>query len=285
MEKKLLLAIAREAIEDNSSEVVKGLLSGGFFERRRFIRFAQLHEMMPLVYDNLRKYPGLISKETLLFLKNQHYCILTYTTYLWEEFCRINNAFGDSGISVVPIKGVALLKTVYAGFSGRTMVDIDLLIQEEDISAAERIFLNLGYHKELFGLSQGYWRDKQTHFSFYKADLSVSSPAIDLHWALDFKRNGQRLLPFLWERIIVQEIEGRKIRLLSREDLFYSLVLHQRRFGKILCLKYAIDTILLLKNSPDFDWEYVLNEARRMRLNMSIFFLLAQAEVIRKDIV
>jgi hypothetical protein len=279
-EQKLLLAILRETLEGTLDQNIDKLIKTSSLDWNKFLLFAQIHELIPFAYGSLSKRSALIPKDTLTFLKTRYYCIVTYTQYLWDDFCRIIDAFKAEGISIVPIKGMALLKDIYIHLPVRTMVDIDLLVKEAQIAKAECIFENLGYRKKLYGLSEGYWRKQQTHFSFYKEALGEASAVVDLHWGLDFPQKGRKLLPLLWERVKLKKIEDRQINLLSREDLFLSLVLHQRRFGKPLCLKYALDAALLLKYPPGLDWDYILQESRRSNLKMSIFFILALAKLI-----
>lgn len=278
-EHRLIFSILREAIGAGPAVILE---SAGL-DWQRFLRLAQVHELIPLAYGSLNRHRDRIPADTFASLETQHYCIVTYTQYLWQEFCRIEAAFEGAAVAIAPIKGMALLKDVYAGLAGRTMIDIDLLAKEPDLPLAERILATLGYRKELFGLSEAYWRNRHTQLAFRRQELEGTSPAVDLHWSLDLKRKGRQLLPFLWERTRQETVEGITMRLLSREDVFFSLLLHQRRFGKPLCLKYAVDTLLLLRRSPGLDWGYILEEGRRAGLNASIFFILGLAGLIIEE--
>jgi hypothetical protein len=89
------------------------------------------------------------------------------------------------------------------------------------------------------------------------------------------------VLDELWDRTKEIDADGKKIKLLSAEDALFSLALHNRRFGKSLNIKYAVDLILLLnKYAPQFDWDYVLSRCRKYSLCAPVFFSLYQAEFL-----
>lgn len=66
------------------------------------------------------------------------------------ELERIGNALSQAGIRWLPLKG-CIIKQLYPQSDMRTMSDIDILIDEENASAARDIMLKLGYSCEHFG--------------------------------------------------------------------------------------------------------------------------------------
>jgi hypothetical protein len=101
-----------------------------------------------------------------------------------------------------------------------------------------------------------------------------------MHFGLDYKRKERKVLPSLWERLREFELDGRKIKLLSPEDALFSLALHKRRFGPILSLKNVCDLALVLnKYKHNFNWDYVLKEARNGKMCSTIFFILLQTKI------
>lgn len=65
--------------------------------------------------------------------------------------------------------------------------------------------------------------------------------------------------------------------LLSPEDTFFSLALHKRRFGRALSLKNVLDSALLLSKYKDkFDWDYIITNSNKQRMNATVFFMLSQ---------
>lgn len=239
------------------------------------------HELTPFAYLVIKDYNSFLPGNLLEFLKQCYYCELVHCEHLWRKFLLIQDAFQQAQTVMVPLKGIALLADVYTQRPLRSMVDIDLLVREENIQKAEEILYDLGYRKELFGLKEKYWRKSQCHIVFRKEGKEGKEGLIELHWSLDFKRKHRTILPALWKRIIEVNVENRTMQLLSCEDTFFSLALHQRRFGKPLCFKNVLDAILLLhKYATHFDWDYVVKESRTGEMCSTTFFLLAQIKFL-----
>lgn len=279
----LILTILSHTVSGNKSEEIKSLLSSCKINWQRFKEFIIYHELVSVIYQGIKDFSSLFPADLMDSFKIGYYRLLAHSLYLEQEFLQIFDAFEQKGIVLLPIKGMSFLEDIYVRNFFRTMVDIDILVKEESFEEVEKVFCNLGYVKKLDGLKEEYWRKKQTHVTFYRQQPERIPIFIDLHWALDFKRKHQ-ILPQLWYRIREVNIEGRKIKLLSSEDALFSLALHNRRFGKTLCLKYALDMVLLFKKYASvFDWDYVLKEARRGKMCSSIFFALSGAGLLGEE--
>ncbi len=279
-EVELLKFIIKETIEEKKNSKIKDLLNLQPINWEKFKECVIYHELTPFVYLPLREYNSFLPQDFQEFLKNNYYCALVRCQNLWQEFLRIATAFKHAGITLLPIKGIALLYDIYPKMPVRPMTDIDLLVKEEDMSGAESVFCDLGYRKELYSLKEEYWRKSQCHITFYKKEQE-KLPFVELHWVLDFKRKQRQILPGLWDRIREVNVDGNRIYLLSPEDTLFSLALHSRRFGKTLCLKNVYDAALLLEKSAScFDWDYVLKEAHQGKMRATIFFILTQVKLL-----
>lgn len=245
----------------------------------RLKKLLAYHDLTSFAYLALRDFDALIPRDFKVFLENNYYYAMKRCIVFQQEFLRIFDAFGEGGVTILPFKGIALLYDVYLDNPVRPMVDIDILIKDEDVDKAKKIFCGLGYEESLYGLEEEYWRNDQIHLSF-SGGKNNNLPLVELHWLLDFKKR-YPVLPRLWDRIKKVNVDGRAIELLSPEDTFFSLALHSRRFGKTLCLKGAYDGALILnKYGSNFDWDYILREARKGKMRMCTFFLLSQINLI-----
>ncbi|MCM8824423.1 MAG: nucleotidyltransferase family protein [Candidatus Omnitrophica bacterium] len=237
------------------------------------------HELAPFVYLVSKDYGSFIPKDLFWLLKQCYYCAVVHCENLMREFLFIDKIFKDNQILAIPLKGIALLFDLYSQIPLRPMLDIDILVKEEYFPKAEKIIMDMGYSKDLHGLTEKYWREKQCHLAFRKLDKVV-----ELHWDIDYKKDNLSILPLLWKRIRKVRTDSIDVNLLSCEDTFLSLALHQRRFGKALCLKNVIDAILLLhKYNASFDWDYVVKVSKMKNIQHTIFFLLAQMEVVSEN--
>jgi hypothetical protein len=180
---------------------------------------------------------------------------------LWNEFLRINTAFIENKIAMLPLKGMDILARFYPAFDLRSMCDIDILIKEDQLAEAERALSALGYRKNHLGLKEEYWREKHCHFAFRKDHIVV-----EVHWGLDFKRGNRDILPGIWDRMRQVEPGNHKIKIFSPEDAVFGFALHLRRFGNILALKQVLDSARIIDQTADFEWSYVLEESRRGRI-------------------
>lgn len=276
----LVKYILRKTIGEREEEI-NYLLNLNHINWEAFKEFLIYNEIAPFAWLALKDYSSFLTSELREFLKNTYYCALVHCQQLKQEFLRILIAFKKAGVSILPVKGIALIEDVYSPWPIRPMSDIDLLVKEENLPEAERVFSDLGYRKDLYGLKEEYWRKKQCHIAFFKRENEGLSFLVELHWSLDFKRRGRYILPELWERIREINVDNQAVKVLSPEDTFFSLALHSRRYGKPLCLKNVYDFVLLLnKYASDFNWDYVLNQGRKYNLFSAIFFMLYQAKLL-----
>ena len=274
----LFLLLAGElSVGGNKGKISEFILQNDI-DWQKFKELLAYHELFSFVFHTLREVSVGIPADFLNILETSYYYSLSSSQKFWAEFLKIHSLFEQSGVILVPLKGISFLEDIYSGNPVRPMVDIDCLVKEPDINQAEGILSGLGYKKELSGLKEEYWLNKQYHLTFLKHSNSRST-TVELHWGLDYKRYGKNLYPELWSRCRQLDLGERKMQVLSPEDAFFSLVLHNRRFGKPLCLKNVYDFVMLIsKYGNNFDWDYVLAQCRRYRLFCCAYFFLFQAD-------
>lgn len=238
----------------------------------KLISLSRQYNLEPIVFYRLKNYAGYIPEHIYSYLRAQYVGNISRNLRFWNEFLKINAAFKENNLSILPLKGIDILTRFYPSFDLRSMCDIDILIKEEEFSAVERILSSLGYEKTLYGLREEYWRKQQCHIAFYKNKI-----LIEAHWGLDFKRPNSIILPHLWERAKEVESGNHKISIFSPEDAVFSFALHWRHFGNVLSLKQVFDVARIIKETPAFDWDYVLKEAERGKMRAVISFILMQA--------
>ncbi|MDD5245899.1 MAG: nucleotidyltransferase family protein [Candidatus Omnitrophica bacterium] len=274
-EEKFFLQLARGIVFKEEADSLGDLLLQSEKEWEYFKRLLIHHELVTLAYPVLRSFSGAIPQDLETFLKNNYYCSLLHCQQVLKEFLEISGAFEKSGVGLVPIKGVAFLEDIYAEFPARSMADVDVLVKEDDFRKAEEIISGLGFRKELYGLKEEYWLKDQYHIAFHAREKKQIN-FLEVHWSLDYKRRGENVLEELWGRTRRITAQGKSFISLSCEDIFFTLALHHRRFGKPLCFKNILDLGLLFKRYGGvFDWGYVLRQAQRYRLHAAAYYSLA----------
>ena len=246
-----------------------------------FKRLVLYNGLASFMYITLKPFYSLLPEDIKEFLHTQYIYSLRNNIFKMQEYKVIYGTFQKEEIKVVPIKGIALLFDLYAERPIRHMSDIDILIQRKDYIKATEALQKIGYQKKLFGLTEEYWLTKQNHVSFIKSGKNPNILALDVHYYMDFKRNNKEILPFTWERNRLFELNGFKIELLSPEDTFFSLALHQRRFGNMFCLKYVLDAALIMQKYKNaIAWDYIKEMCRIYHLSSCLYFLLLQVNVV-----
>lgn len=272
IEEELIISLSRGIIPGKQWTFPRRAIEKGL-NWRRFKELISYHGVYSYLYPLIKDSANLFPADIINFLKSNYFYCLMYNQRLLQEFLCISAAFRQAEIKVVPLKGIAFLQDIYAHIPTRSMTDIDLLVEKINLPSARVILLNLGFLENPGGLSQSYWLEKQCHVQFIKRKSDKNVIHLDLHFSLDFNRKNLEILPQLWSRV-----SGG---VLSPEDAIFCLALHQRRFGKALCLKNVVDASLILKKYQNtLDWDYLITQAKSGRMCSTMFFLLTQVKMI-----
>ncbi len=236
------------------------------------------HEFAPFCHIILKDERDFLPPGFSRFLENCYYTEFARYMHLLDECRRICEEAEQAGVTFVPIKGFSYAEGYYKKYGFRPLLDIDILVKAPDLERGVSLLERAGYRKN-FPESERYWKTYQCHFSFLKT-AGDSRAVCELHWALDCKRGDSDILSGVWARLGRARLGDREIRVLSPEDAVFSLALHQRRFGRMLNLKYICDLGLMLKNEDTFDWEYVMKTAYEEKVRASLYFLLEQTRIM-----
>jgi len=281
-EANLILAIAKEITNGDNTEI-SSLAENRSLNWDEFKNKLAYHGLAPLVYVVLKKYFSLLPKELINTLEATYGHYLIYVARAEKVFLDLFGIFKKENITLIPIKGIALLEDIYSKYPIRSISDIDVLVREQDVEKASILLEKAGFKKDLEGLEEDYWRKKQYHIVFVKKEFNNFNIKVELHWQLDYPRKSVQLLPNMFDRLRESLMQGNKISLLSVEDTFFAAALHQRRLGVVLSLKDVCDMALILnKYKTSFDWGYVLSESKKSRLCSTVYFALYQVGFLLK---
>jgi len=185
---------------------------------------------------------------------------------LQEEYFMICSVFDKEGIECLPLKGISFIGNLYEDIALRFMIDIDIIVKEKDIEKAEKLLIYcLSY--SAFPI-----KDKlqdNCHQIFSKR--GKTKVHLELHFDVDYAFDGPNriVLPDIWGR------SSRAERLMSPEDTFFSLAMHQRRLGSPFIFKYMCDVDRLIrKYHNNFNWEFLVHNAKRFGIVAPSFILL-----------
>ncbi len=281
-EAELVLAIAKDLVY-NQKNNTWAFLQNKKIDWSRFKDILSYHRLAPFAYLSFKEHISFLPEDLSRILKATYYHCVAHISRLQRKFLWLQGAFRERNVLLLPIKGIALLDDLYLNYPARSSADMDILVKEEDLDKAVKILEDLGYRKNLEGFKESYWRKKQYHFVFQEKEPKGFSPIIELHWDLDYRRYRRQLLPECFKRLREGLMQNSQVKLLSPEDTFIALALHQRRFGAALSLRDVCDmAILLNKYVSGFDWDYVLREIKKARICSTIFFAISQIRLFFK---
>jgi hypothetical protein len=183
-----------------------------------------------------------------------------HNLYLLGELLKIVEKLERERIAVIPLKGPVLAVTAFGDVSLRQFSDLDILIQERDISKARNQLAQLGFrcihHPE--------WVEPYLRFG-HELDFVSSDGGfrIDLQWRfakkwLDFPLDPEAA----WDRSFLAPLGGRLVRQLSLEDSMLMLCAHPYRHCWS-CLKWISDVSAFIHTfESQVDWTRLFERAR-----------------------
>ena len=151
-----------------------------------FIRIVRNHQILPLVYRNLREAAaGSMPCDAASTLHSEAMLNARRSLSQAAELVRIVSLLEQAGLGVTTLKGVPLSILAFDDPAMRSCLDIDLLIAPADIFEAERVLLEAGYHKtvpkDLTPKRLKYYLRYYKDFTYYS---NTSGLSIELHWRL-----------------------------------------------------------------------------------------------------
>ena len=201
-------------------------------------------------------------------LNNIRLKVLAETCRYHRQLLNILKIFQDSGISVIPLKGAFLSRSLYGNIAMRgASVDIDLLIKESDKDKASYLLEGAGYQKQPereIKVWQWYYDFSKEHHYF-----------IDLHWDITMMLRSLQRTSLLWQDARSTRIveDGFDIHYFawSNEMLLLYLCTHLINSRGYRNLRYFLDIKALIENSASFDWHAFVAHAYKSGVNNSVY--------------
>lgn len=176
-------------------------------------------------------------------------------------------ALREAGIQPVVLKGLGLIATVYPEPALRPMDDVDLLLPPGTYSQAANCLMARGW-RPTRGDVRRFWRRSEVFHG-----MPLVGPAgveVDLHRAMLEENIGHGMDGPLRERAITAEVDGVPLLTLSREDHVINACVHGARWDWLPSLRWVLDLSAVLRSDDAFDWDYVVAEARRREVSLSL---------------
>jgi hypothetical protein len=197
---------------------------------------------------------------------------------LVEELLAILDAFENRGIAAIAHKGPALSMLAYGRVGVRDSFDLDLVVGELDVSAAEEALRERGYERhDTPPLTPRQEAARRRTWNEYELVSRDGWLFVDLHWRVCPPRYPFRIDPGrLWSRLARVPVGGREVRAFSAETQVVLLCLHgaKDRWHRLVWL---CDVDRLVRGTASLPWEEVRTfaEESRCRRALGLGLLLA----------
>jgi len=266
-ETKLLLYTSKTFLNKQELTLIISLLRQSI-NWKVFLQLANHHRCSALVYNafsNLKEnshrdvnIPNYIWEG----LRNYYYQSLAKSFRLWQIFIKIKDAFNQSSIPCIPLKGIILARTVYPNPALRpVLADIDILIEESKLAIAKNKLEAMGFK----------FLKKESHVLLFKKEWSL----LELHTRILPQWVNRVDMKLLWARAQRIDIEGSKILTLSPEDTLLSLSLQLRNDWPYFHLFRLCDiNEIITKYSQFLDWQYLAKTAQQFGIKGTLYFYL-----------
>jgi hypothetical protein len=194
------------------------------------------------------------------------------------ELLRLLHLFQQNAIPIAAFKGPVLAHSVYGRISLREFSDLDVIVQEADLSKAEEILAACGYQADF---ADRHYRSAfvsyQGQYAFRDSNRGLS---VDLHWRLSSKGIAFPLQSTeIWPRLEKVTIAGRTVLTLAHDDLALFLAAHGTKEGW-RSLIWVCDFAELLQRLQGIDWEAVLDRAQRSHSSRPLLLAIALASTL-----
>ena len=237
---------------------------------------AAYHGVFPLLYRNLSTIcPSLVPGDTLTKLRQKTQACALLNRSLAQELRNLCDAFAERSVPVVPIKGATLALSAYGDLTLRDFSDLDLLIPESAIGAAQAVLFAQGYErKDLSTDPVEAEHDEGPYHVFIKKRCLVR---VDLQWVMAHQHFAFQLdRPEFWAHRTPVMLGSSTVQVLAPEELLILLCVHGSKHAWEQ-LKWVCDVAELLRSHPDLDWERIFANATAWRCQRLIHIGLALA--------
>jgi Uncharacterised nucleotidyltransferase len=260
----LLLACSRARLSTENFDQIREAVDRGI-DWIALTRMGMHHDVMPLLYRSLQQAcPNSVPRYVLKPLAMRYDVQTLQARSRAEELVRILAVLDKHGIAAVPYKGPVLAQKLFRDLSMREFGDLDIMISERDIQETRDLLLGLGYDSIALRDAPDFAKHVRVgrELQFYHPSRRTQ---VELHWHFAnrlacIKQDPVRFLRQL-EKV---SLAGAQVPSLTLENYFLILSIHATKH-RWRQLKLICDIAAILGQSG-VDWNYVVSEARNLRI-------------------
>lgn len=212
--------------------------------------------LLPLVYRNLASLG--VRGDEVDALQQRYILTWSENQRLFHCAAPLLQAFEQSGIHAVVLKGLALIARFYRDPGLRPMADVDVLVPPSDVDRASDLAMSLGWQPR-YRLTPAFRRVKHAGPFDHGGEV-----ACDLHWRV-FEEAGAGAADDEFragaEPVVFQDT---RLRVLSPTDQLLHVCGHAARWEPAPAIRWVADAVVILREGP-IDWPRFLSHTARRR--------------------
>jgi hypothetical protein len=276
-EKQLLVCCSRTDINAPAAEEIRRLL-GRSLDWAFVLSAAAEHGVSPLLLRNLSSAgANAVPAAQLASLKDHVRAASVRALVLTAELIRILEALSDAGIQAIPYKGPVIAAQAYGDVALRQFEDIDLVLRQRDIAAADRALISAGYSQEFPSIFAPAERSSLIPGEYNYRDRERRL-IVELHTQRTLRHfPAPPDLDPLALRLASVCLSGHDVRTFSLEDTLVFLCVHgSKDFWQRLV--WAADVAQFVASHPHINWDRVSAFADAVRGRRILHLGLALAD-------
>lgn len=237
---------------------------------------AQEHSIQPLLARNLRSFaadvlPTDIASHLDAIGRTNAVRCLAQTS----ELVRVVDRLASQGIRALPYKGPVIAAQAYQDVAARQFEDLDIILQQRDVPAADGVVRSLGYQP------RSPWLHSPNGRTVVPGEYSYVHPerqiALELHTEATLRHFPIAApLEDFFDHAVSVDLGGSSIQTFCAEDalLVYSIHATKDFWQKLI---WTADIAEMLRTFSNLDWDSVWRASDRLRASRMVHLGLALA--------
>ncbi|MBI4553230.1 MAG: nucleotidyltransferase family protein [Candidatus Latescibacteria bacterium] len=224
------------------------------------------YQLLPLLYRNLR------AQDIDHPLMQRFKGIYRHTWYknqlLFHRLAGLLRAFHAAEIETMVLKGAALILLYYRDYGLRPMEDFDVLVPTAQASAAVTVLGALRWTPiRAFPatLTEAYQSAIHAH-----GFRDPGGYECDLHWHALLDCCQPHADDDFWSGAISTRLDDVPVSVLNPADQLLHVCVHGARWSGTPPLRWIVDAMVIVNDSPGLDWNRLVAQAQQHRLSLPI---------------
>lgn len=275
-EERILLNCARLEQNEHSAAALDKLLQG-HVDWETLLERSVKQSMTPLLYRHLRgeatlwrRVPEAVRKQ----LQQIYHRNIQRNELLLAELDQLFAGFNAEGVSVMLMKELHLLHTIYPEIGLRPIGDLDLLVPPQDFERAKTLLMQADYHPQL---PANPFKDKYG-FGYHFVN-HAKGIWIDLQWNLsqrDWTQSTSGTHEFrapikeVWQHAKKDRLLESHIMRMSWEDMLFHLCVHLEGHGFNEMIQFCDMAEIIRQYRTAMDWRRFIDIARGAAMQGSV---------------